>query len=238
MLEILPTAAILSLFSIALAIIDCHTDRKKKTSSENPDFRGDRASDLVIFTPFVALFYTENFWLNLACTLPVILVSFMAQIFFYRKGFLNHPPELLTLAPGSYLLTVIGYFLFFHTGLQASSDGESTPQAAETSQPLYTWLSFWPYAVYIICFLFSITRKSSNGIFVSTLIIVLAVTILPFFTGHYWWAMLAGFCLLAVTMKRALDVLEPGSGGALSVVGGYFYSLAAFSSVLIYAILY
>ncbi|MCX2800276.1 hypothetical protein OQJ68_00580 [Microbulbifer thermotolerans] len=236
--EILPTTAILSVFASVLAIIDCYIAKKKRKITENSDLRSDRLSDLVVLTPFLALLYTENFWLNLVCTLPIILTSFLAQTFFYRKGWLASPPEFLTLSPGSYLLAVVGYFIFFHQGFLGDSNMDSALTTAGESKSPYSWLNLWPYAAYLVFFLFATTRKSTNGIYLSILIMVLAVNILPFFTGYYWWSMLAGFCILAVTVRRAMDVLEPGSGGAVSFVGGYFYLITAFGSILAYAILY
>lgn len=228
--EILPTTAVLSLFAAVLAIIDCYIAKAKRETAENVDLRTDRLSDLVIFAPFLALLYTENFWLNLTGTLPVILVSFLAQTFFYRRDWLKSPPEFLTLAPGSYLLAVISYFIFFHEGLLVGSDGEPVVESLS--------FSFWPYAAYVAFFLFAITRKSTNGICLSTLIMALAVNTLPFFTAHYWWAMAAGFCILIVIVCRAQTALDSGSGGALSFVSGYFYLITALGSILVYAILY
>lgn len=96
----------------------------------------------------------------------------------------------------------------------------------------------WPYAIYLLSFLIAITRKESDTIGLAILLLVPTITVLPFFTGHYWWAMAAGFCLLIAAIQRAFKYAEPGSGGALSVIGGFFYLMAAFGSILIYAILY
>ncbi|MBB3060944.1 hypothetical protein [Microbulbifer rhizosphaerae] len=237
--EIAALSSLLFFIACALVFIDCYAFRKKLADIKEVTHHNERLSDLVLFVPFAALFYTENFWSNLGCTLPIILAVAATQWTCYKKGWLDSPPELITLAPGSYLLTVIAYFVFFHEGVLV--DSSSTPEVipAETSRTgSLFWLDFWPYAVYLVCFLLAITRRSMDGIFLSALLLILAITILPFFTGYYWWAMLAGLCVLLLTSHRAFNVMEPGTAGAYSLVSSLFYMIAAFGSMLTYGILF
>lgn len=239
MTEMVSLYSILTAIACLLVLVDCYALRGKATGAEEVSHRNERLSDLVFLAPFAALFYTEYFWTSLIFTLPIILAVIATQWACHRKRWIDRPSELILLVPGSYLLTLIVYFIFFHDGFLAESNPTPEVIADRTAESsAFTWLGFWPYAIYAFGFLLAITRKSTDGICLSALLLILAITILPFFTGHYWWSMLAGFGLLLFTGHRAFSILESGSAGAFSLVSGLFYMISAFGSVLAYAFLY
>ncbi|MFC6634141.1 hypothetical protein [Microbulbifer taiwanensis] len=233
--EILLPIGLITILAVLAVAIDCYVTGRKTDDSGTRSANSDRLSDLALFAPFLALFYTENFWTSLACTLSIILITATSQWFCHRKGWLNAPSELITLVPGSILLTVVIYFIFFHDGF-----AEATPHdLVEANDGEHTsWTGYWVSALYFICFLLAAVPKKSDATFLSLLLLIPAITILPFFTGHYFWFMLLGLLLLLISVHRGFKNLETGSGGALSAVGGYFYMLAAFASIAVYAILY
>lgn len=220
--------------STLLLLLDCRSSIKESPAAGATTGSNDRLSDLALLSPFIALFYTDTFWTSLLFTVPLILVVLTMQSICYRKGWLSTPPEPLALAPGVYLLAILGYFMFFHEGLAGPNAGSEN--IVERDRP--SWIDYWPYAAYLITFTFTATRRSTDGICLSILFLALANCILPFFTDHYWWAMLAGFVMLMLVLNRGLRHLGQDEGGALSMIGGYFYMLTAFGSVIVYAILY
>ncbi|WP_346838556.1 hypothetical protein [Microbulbifer sp. SAOS-129_SWC] len=218
--------------SVALVCLDCRAQSTKKIH------RADHLSDLVLLAPFLSLFYTEHFWTSLILTLPVILVSYLTQRICYQMGRLDTSPEVLALTPGSYLISILVYFLLFHHGVLSESQVTVSADTSETFSSHQRGTGFWAYLTYFSVFCVTMTRKSNDGISLSTLALVLAVTILPFFTGHYWYAMLAGLGMLLIALQRAFRVMEAGSSGGLSFMSGYLYLMAAFASMLMYAILF
>lgn len=234
--EIGKLIALLTITGCLVVLADAHIlKRKARTTGKEQGSSKERLSDAAAFSPFIALAYTDHFWTSLLWTLPVILAVTATQRVFYRKGWLDTPSELVVLAPGSYLLVIIAYFMFFHEGLVESSPVE--PETAGTGAPS-SWSIYWLSALYVTCFLLAIVPKKADSTFLSLVFLIPAITILPFFTGHYFWFMLLGFLLLLVSVHRGIKHMEAGSVGALSAIGGYFYLLAAFASIVVYAILY
>lgn len=234
--ETLALIALLASIGCAFVLLDIQIQKSSnRTAIEGIHTSKDRLSDLVVFSPFVALFYTEGFWNHLLWTFPPILAVTATQWACHRKGWLGSPPELVPLAAGSYLLATAAYFLFFHEGLLEGSP--TTPEEVR-AKGQSTWATYWPYAGYFICFLLSTAPKKPGSIVLSLLFLIPAATILPFFTGHYFWFMLLGALFVLLAIRRGIKKAEAGSAGALSVIGGYFYAITAFGSLLVYAVLY
>ncbi|WP_250460117.1 hypothetical protein [Microbulbifer litoralis] len=228
---------ILSACALLALAIDCYATAKQAQGSGNPVSPEGRLSDFVFFTPFIALYYHDEFWLSLLFTLPLILVTVAAQAFLRQKSWLKGPSEVWVMIPGPYLLTTIGYFMFFREGILADPPPdpaiEISGKAGDSS-----WLDFWPYAVGLALFLLTIAARRTDSICLGHLFFIPAITILPFFTDHYWWTMLSGFVLFLVCVHRMFKVMNSDHISAASIMSGYFYMMAAFGSLVVYAIFY
>ncbi|MCW8128695.1 hypothetical protein [Microbulbifer halophilus] len=201
--SILPALAIAALLCLG---VDCYATIRLTQSSENSTTSKGRLSDLIFFTPFIALYYHDEFWINLPFTLPLILITVATQGFAYKKGWLKASPEEWTMIPGPYLLAIVGYFMFFREGILTTPSPSSTAPEISVEMETSGWVSFWPYITGLSIFLFTITRKSTDGITLSLLLFTLIITILPFFTDHYWWAMGAGLVLFLIAVQRMFRI--------------------------------
>ncbi len=223
--------------TLAALAIDCYSSLKRENNAAHSPSSEARLSDFVFFTPFIALYYHDEFWISLPFTLPLIIATVAVQSFFHKRGWLKSPPEIWAMIPGPYLLAIVGYFMFFREGILSEPAPEAGVESA-LGESASSWLDFWPYAVGLILFLFTMTARRTDSIGFSHLLFIPAITILPFFTDSYWWTMLAGFVLFLIAVHRMFRVMNSDHIGGASVMGGYFYMMAAFGSVVVYAILY
>ncbi len=142
--------------------------------------------------------------------------------------------------PGSYLLTIIAYFIFFHEGIfTASAPAVDSTLSQDPESPEATgWLYYWPYLVILGCFIPTMITNNDSIFSVSLLLLILAITIMPFFTGYYWSTMGGGFLLLLVAVNRMFKVLKSDEAGGASFISSFFYMMAAFFSIVIYAVFF
>lgn len=229
------------IFVIVSILIDCINTRRSKLLTEYVYDENNRLGDiLLMFLPFMALFYASEFWMALLYLVPVIMFGGFLQWVMYRFRYLNNGPTMVYfMGPGSCLLAILGYFLFFHHGW-LSTGGEDIP-ALNHSQSEVSWLSFWPYAIYTVIFFSALTnvnKPNSESTENLVVIMLLSFNILPLFTNFYWWALSIGaasfFFFITFLMKR----MEGSSRGAMGMVASYFYMMAAVGSVMAYAIFY
>lgn len=238
------TFIILLIFLLPFII---YTD-SKASPEENP-----QGSELIIsLLPLCAFFYHESFWHALFILALMMVYGIALKILAHKSGWLHFDIALLkSHCIGSAALGLCGYLLYllvtsvwaFFFGADASSEGGMSVvgQVAKESQ-------YWPFVIYALLigaiFLTIFTdqrRKQTNKIAPYALFAVMAgFVILPWFTGFYWFLMLAGaLCFLFLTefmcTYKSSDIT--GVGGIMFFYG-YVYMLASVMSVLIYLIFF
>ena len=198
--------------------------RDPETGSYKPHWMSD---SLVLFAPFSVLFFHDNFWPSLlfyAVPFYGYCMVIAYGLWFWKK--VNAPLAMLKInGVGSFLLTVIGYYLFFHTGSLAEEPvvSERNWQASG----LWVW---WPFAVIVIAGAITALLNSESVIWVLGIVLL----VVPFFSHHPLWAML--FASVVCVMVCLSLAKQQGSGAYVALV--YFYMLAQMAALIVYAVVF
>ncbi len=219
----------------------------KQNNSTDLDYNGelDILDNLLLFSPFVALFYVDSFWLNLSYLAAIIATVAILRGALYKFGVYKYPPTLvISTGPGSFFLVIIIYYSIFHEGaLSTSTNGIDTEQGAnETggSKAFSLYYLIGSIIAYVIIGLSVIYKIRSSDDFSATSLIyaLLGLNFIPFFTGYFWWSMLLSLFLFFSLLSYAY---KQDSGRNLGSVGSIFlvfYLMAATLSCTLYAILF
>jgi hypothetical protein len=206
-----------------LLIWDVHRMRDPDTG----EYKSRGLSDsLVLFAPFLVLFYHDNFWgvlvyyfvpLQLYC---LLIVSGVQR---WKKTDVLLEMSVVNGA-GSLILTVIAYYLFFHEGALTQEPGP-TPDVDTAN----VW-SWWPFALIVLASWLTAILNSGKIVWV----LAAAVLVVPFFSHHPLWAMsLASLAFMLVCFSLA----QRQKNGAY-VAFFFIYMLAQMGALIIYAVLF
>ncbi len=213
-------------------------DHRTARNPETGEYKAQRISDsFALFAPFALLYYHEAFWHNLIFYFIPLYVYFLLLAWVMQKKFklASAFDMLLSLSVGSFMLVIIGYYIFFHQGVLAPED-EVVKVVEPNQMGLWIW---WPIAAAILSVVMGsvllkvIGEKAEKLLFYVAFILL----ILPFFSHHPYWAMLLStglfFCFCLFAAKQG-DSTGSGAYAALF----YFYLLAQMMALIVYAIFF
>jgi hypothetical protein len=228
-MTILHLILIMALAYPLLLILDCRALAKADKDSQ-------RASDsLTLVTPVALLYYHEAFWHNLIFYFIPLYLYFLLLAWIAQKKFRLESAVvmLLVLMGGSFVLSTIGYFMFFHEGSLAA-EKEVVETVVETPTSLWVW---WPIAAGVVLAIIATTifkfRKNTEALLIPIALVFLT---LPFFSHHPYWAMLLNTVLFLYSMGVAAE--KSGSGAGAYSAFFFFYLLAQFGALIVYAVLF
>ena len=229
-----------------LILVSILGDYQQKIKSERDpnielDPNNNFAGTVVMFTPFVALFYSDQFYLALLLMSALVLYGYVLVTLAKHYGLIGYGSEIIrTVGPGSIMLSVIGYYLFFHSG---SLSNEITVQPVKQDLAL----NFWPLYVYgglilLAAIMKWAANKSEKIVELNEMAVIVAIVILnilPFFTHFYWWAMLISFIVFIIIFITLMGVhKDPSVKGAFGFVVGYVFMLISGVNIAVYAIFF
>jgi len=232
--------------------------RSKRETDKNPDIEFDLNSRMTIsgltFIPFSLLFYTENFWMNFLYFLPLYTYFYVWMMVANKKAWCPYSfSDLKVFGVSGFIGTVIAYYLFFHEGvLDSSAPVESANELGVNEQsandPAIRERDYaeWPYYTALALVVMTLLivglerafRKEPNVSSLMLLVLAVALPVLPLFIEHYWWGLLVAVILTGVCVPLVLKVLDDTEQGAIMFVVGYFFMMACFASILLYAFLF
>lgn len=223
--------AALSLVLIAVfagLIKDAKTHRRVQNSSG--DYSQHRSSDsLMMFAPFVAFFYTENFWLVVAGLFTICLAGMAAQSMLWRKGFLSSGAEMMLYTlPGLVMIILLIYWLVVLDGMALSDlldQGNKAPttSSAASDHAQNQWLVWWPYMAYAAIIIANLVsqRSKEGGVLAAAAI---GFLVLPFFSDYFWLCLGLGFIGFFWLLLRRAKHWGSGAGAASAFF--FMYMLA------------
>jgi hypothetical protein len=214
-------------------------DYRTARNPETGEYKAQRISEsLTLFAPFALLYYHEAFWHNLMFYFIPLYIYFLLLALVMQKKFklASAFDMLLVVSGGSFMLSMIGYYIFFHQGAFAPA-----PEVVETIEQTQTglWI-WWPLAAAIlaavsIVILLKIISEKMHAVLLFSLAFVLLV--LPFFSHHPYWAMLLSTVLFFYTAFAAAKQSGSSGSGAYAALF-FFYMLAQFFALMVYAFLF
>ena len=239
---------ILTLFVVLyplLVYMDCKVKMRSEADPSvdyNPNHQASNTAAL--FIPFSVLFYTELFWWNLLYYLPLYFYFWCVLVYANKKASLGEDTYMfLYQAFGSFLLVVLGYYLFFHEGILVESE------LLEQDTDMFSKQvgdAVWPYVIFVCLLLATIAvslveRAKNQEVKLSlTLLItsIIVLPLLPLFISHYWWGLLAGSLSFLVLSQLVLRNMEQSSQGGIGFVCVYGYMMVSIASIALYALLF
>lgn len=232
------TVLYLTLILAAIYPVLLFWDHRTARNPETGEYKAQRISDsFTLFAPFALLYYHEAFWHNLIFYFIPLYGYFFLLAWVMQKKFqlASAFDMLLSLSVGSFILVIIGYYIFFHQGV-LSPEEEVVKTVEQNQMGMWIW---WPIAAAILSvvmgsvFLKVIGEKGEKLLFYVALILL----VLPFFSHHPYWAMLLStglffnFCLFAAKQG---DSTGAGAYSALF----FFYLMAQMMALIVYAIFF
>ncbi len=237
---------------VAIFPLIIYTDfRLKRTADNSPNIEFDyneRSSVFIIaFTPFIALFYNENFWTVFLYFIPLYAYFSILMYIANKKSWCPFSKVDIYLYMSSGLITtVLAYYIWFHEGLLTT---QTVTTNSQTINALIkeTDSSVWPYYVFglllgsiLLSALLEKLSKSdkpdSSGSLLTFAVIIFPL--LPLFIESYWWGMLAGLGSLLLVMPLVGSLLPGSVRGGMSFVLSYIFMMTVTLSIIIYAILF
>lgn len=220
---------------------------RKKTEAKllnSYDVNHRLSNNLILFAPYAILFFSDNFWINTLYLVPLFLYAILIMQLAYKKGWAPVGPAMVLITfPGTVVVTVIIYYIFFHEGVmspEVAQLADTKIANKENTSPL------WPFYIYGLL-LFTqlvyglIERKKgekANQSVAFLFIQVLGFNILPLFTQQYWWLMLVGVIIFFAILLSVTNRIKLTSRGGIGFVLIFFYMMAATVSIVLYAILF
>lgn len=203
-------------------------DLRRRGDPDTGRYKSQPPSDsLVLFAPFLTLFYHDHFWGVLVYYfLPLQLYCFLVA-YGLQRWKKNDGLRAMSVVngTGSLMLTLIAYYLFFHEG-SLSEDVAAAPNNPDASH----WWSWWPFALIVLAGWLTAILNSEKLIWLLGLVFL----VVPFFSHHPLWAMsLASLAFLLVCFALAE---RQGSGAYVAFF--IFYMLAQMGALIIYAVLF
>ena len=235
LLIIIGCAATLALYMDSKAEIALHNN----TGSDRPADTSGMTSLTAIttLTPFLILFYNDNFWASLFYLIPLYIYIFLLLYITEKINF--YKPNQKTLKklysfPTGIIFTIIIYYIFFYT--YPIESGQVLVTAAPVIPKKTIW-PIWPYYFYMVmvstyAIATIVDWVNKNDTQYSSILLLDIFTIstpfIPLFTSHYWWALLLGDITLIVFASLTLSYISKNSGGILTA----FSALLIFMSIL------
>jgi len=224
----------------------------KRVADNNPDIDFDyneRSTIFIIsFTPFIALFYSEQFWKVLLYLIPLYAYF---SIFMYISNKNSWCPfrkdDLYLYTSSGLITTILAYYIWFHDGLLVTKTINTASVKAANNLVVNSSPSVWPYYVFGLLLGFILlsalleTFSKSNKPGSSSTLLTFAVIIfplLPLFIESYWWGMLAGLSSLLVMTPLVSSLLPGDVRGGMSFVLSYIFMMTSMLSIILYAILF
>lgn len=202
-------------------------DYKTLRNPETGDYKSHYMSDsFVMLVPFAALYYHDSFWHALLLYFAPLHVYFFILAWWVDRKIKNFPPvEMIKLmGVGSFLLTTIIYYLFFHQDSLAEAPTEVV-QAVD-----YPWWVWWPFAAIIIVGWITALINLEKLLMIVGVIFL----IIPFFSHHPLWAML----LATITYLLSCFAIAKKQGNGAYVAVFFFYMLAQMLALIVYAVFF
>lgn len=200
-------------------------------SMGDPDSGNHKSQSLsdsvVLFAPFLVLFYHDHFWGVLVCYfLPFQLYCFLVAYALRRWKKTDALREMSVInGVGSLMLVLIAYYLFFHEGA-LTEEVVAEPNKVDVNH----WWSWWPFVLIVLAGWLTAVLNSEKLIWILGVIFL----VVPFFSHHPLWAMaLASLAFLLVCFSLAE---RQGNGAYVALV--YFYMLAQMAALIIYAVFF
>ena len=238
----------LVLFTAVFPLFIFFDHLKKKVVDRNPEMEfdyNDRPSQIILtFTPLSILFFTENFWINLAYLIPLYVYFQLLMTIANKKHCAIYlKTDIPMYANGGVVVTVIAYFIWFHEGVLAP---EATVAQAVTKTSVVEEQSKWPYYVFASLFVLAIgssiierlKRIEPKGSGKVLVLMTFCNPILPLFTHFFWWGQLLSFVVFATVMSDVSKRSEISVRGGMGFALGYFYMMTLTLSIILYAILF
>jgi len=237
----------LLLLSVIFPLLIYSDYREKNKADLDPNIEFDlntrNSNFLISFTPFIALFYTENFWLTLLHLIPLYLYFAILMFIANKKDWCPFfKADISIYGSSGLVVTIIAYFIWFHEGVLSTPDTEAKLIETKETAPV-----FWPFYVFVTLFVSAFfantfqpkkNRSESNTAFIVLTIQAIGYPILALFTDYYWWSMLVGLIAYAVSILILLRPLPDSSRGGIGFVLSYIYMMIATGSILVYAFLF
>lgn len=202
-------------------------DFKTMRDPETGDYKSHFLSDsLALFAPFAALLYHENYWQVLLFYFVPLHLYFVGLAWLLKRKFVEFPSfEMIsTVASGSFILSIIAYYLFFHQGAMA----EAPKEVVQTID--HPWWIWWPFAGIVLSAWITALINSEKLIWALGMVLL----ILPYFSHHPLWAMLS----TVVAMFWCCFSMAQKQGNSAYVAFLMFYLLAQVGSLIVYAIFF
>ncbi|MFV8781011.1 hypothetical protein ACNKU7_01195 [Microbulbifer sp. SA54] len=220
------------LISVGIALIvgliaDMKEHRRTLATGQQTDYSSYQVSDsIMILSPFLAFFYTDNFWLVSASLMMIILSGMIAQRLLHRLNQLRTGPELLLYQlPGQAIIVLLIYWLVVQDGKAIVDLSNKTAATSEPAASNFAWLSWWPYAIYGALVLANTLHYSEKKEGMSLFTVFAAFNILPFFTHSFWLFWLLGIIGFFIILSNKAKTWGTGAGAASAFF--LFYILAA-----------
>lgn len=218
----------------AAIFLDCFNTRRAERIDSYEFDENARASDMVmLFSPFFSLFYIESFWLVLAGITAITAVGMLMQYIAKSSGRLKQGPGFMAFnLPGVAIILLLIYWFGFNDGETVIDLSAKEPVIDNNS----AWWSWWPYLTYILVAFFSLlickVKKLQDG---GVWLLMLALNVLPFFTGYYWSALFLGLVSYFFIMTSLAKSWGTGAGAGSAFLIFYMFGLAA--SAMVYIVL-
>lgn len=237
----------LYMFLLTMALVFpllIYSDTKARLKAEQApdafyDLNKRSTISVILFTPFAALFYTENFWSNLLYFIPLYLYFWLLMYLANKKNwFPSFSSEVPMYGAMGFFITVIGYFIGFHEGIMVDE-----PVSGELENPDP---AVWPYYAFavigivtlIIALIEALRGQKIQSSALMVFIMAVVYPLLPLFTATYWWGLLGGFLVFSLLMPISLSRLPGDVKGGIGFFMGYSFMMATSLSILLYAFLF
>ena len=232
---------VLSFLAVVVLVfpIAVYSDSKNKTNTESSN-NGNWNDFVIMFSPFIALFDAEHFWLSLAYCL--FLAPYFAGLLYItdKKGFYPFNSEMTSWYYLSGVITcILVYFLFFHEGVLVEETAPAEAVMQKTD-------AVWPYIAYGVFVVLSLTLgvlelfiKKIQPISIFALMsIAVLFPILPLFSPHYWLSIL-GVSLTLIFLIFWPSILSRNDGRVEHGFPIMIVYMCTFGlSIILYAFLY
>ncbi len=228
-----------------LLIYTDYREKRKADSDQDSEFDlNSRNSGFVLsFAPFLALFYTEHFWITLLYLIPLYLYFGLLMYIANKKQWCPFfVTDIAIYGSSGLMVTIIGYFIWFHEGVLSPSE-TTVVSVANEKAVIVVWPFYVMAGLFIAGFIVNKlaskkNRSEANAAFKILALQAIGYPVLPLFTDYYWWTMLAGLVAYVIALPIILRVLTDSSRGGIGFVLGYIYMMAATGSILLYAFLF
>lgn len=202
---------------------------RNRVESETGTYQPDRLSDsVVVFAPFITLFYHDHFWQAfLYYLIPFNCYCALMMYSVYRWKRVSSSREMIIVnSTAGVPLTLIAYYLFFHQGTLANEP--ATIHVEE--QVNHTWWAWWPFAVILFSGGLTAILNSEKMLWVSGVIFLL----LPFFSHHPLWAMAVASLVFLLVCLSLAERQRNGAYVALFM----FYMIGQIAALIAYAVFF